>query len=731
MESIVCTINLVQYHDPESGFSIIKAVPEGSLGIITVRIKMLEPTPGMTIKAEGEWEKSKYGLQFVASEWEEELPKSLIGIEGYLSSGMIKGIGPIYAKKIVQTFGTDSFKILDEAPERLKEVPGIGDKRATEIAESWVKQQAIRNLMIFLKHYNIGTRLIIKIYRMFGDEAIGIIKDNPYRLTQIEGIGFKTADNIALNVGIEMDDPKRVKAGIMYKMAEMCEDGDTYCRLDDVTRHTGVMLEIDDEVVEDNVRVMLEEGTLVEDRFDCIYLKYLYDAEVNVADKLKSLATYCPMTRFSKITAEELEAKTGYHYEGNQLKAIETALEKNVMILTGGPGTGKTTVIKGIIELLSSMGLSIMCAAPTGKAAKRMSELTGRQASTIHRLLEYNPALGCTYGQYNPLPGDVLIVDEMSMVNLMLMDTLVRAIPRRMKFIMVGDIDQLPCIGSGNVLRDCIDSGVLPVVKLDKIFRQAEGSNIIWNAHNVKDGYDIVVSNKPDSDFFFLKRDDDILAETVDLVVNRLPAKYNCKPVDIQVLTPMKKCSVGVDSLNVELQKAINPVGTEVKYGKHVFRVGDKVIQTVNNYDKEVFNGDSGFIDSIYLEQKIVYVRFDERVVEYTYPDLEELSLAYAMTIHKSQGSEYPIVVIPITYANKIMMQRNLIYTAITRAKNICVIIGQRRMIDIGIANAVSYKRKTLLKERLRTSEGMPEEDKMEAQPTMPDVHQIADVHYL
>lgn len=705
MDTLVCEIQSVRFHNPENGFSILSVIPEGSMMTATLQIKMPDPTPGITISATGEWEKSKFGLQFVATDWEERLPTSLIGIEGYLASGLIKGIGPIYAKKIVQTFGTDSFEVLDKYPERLKSVPGIGPKRYEEIKESWSKQQSVRNLMIFLKHYNVSTRIVIKINNLYGDDAIEVIKANPYRLVDaIDGITFQIADNIGLNSGIEMNDPRRVCAGIKYKMNEMCDNGDTYCKLRDVEYQAGTMLEVDDDVIDDNVEQMKSNGTIV----DCdgrLYLKYLYDAEVYVAKKLRELATYCPMTRFSNITMDEVEARTGFHYEDNQVKAIETALNKNVMILTGGPGTGKTTVIKGIIELLSSMGLKIALAAPTGKAAKRMTELTGRQAKTIHRLLEFNPANGYCHCEANPIQDDVLIVDEMSMVNLMLMDSLMRAIRRDMKFIMVGDIDQLPCIGPGNILRDCIDSGEIPVITLNKIFRQAAGSNIIMNAHNVKDGYDIIVDNSPKSDFFFIKRDDDIMAEIVQLVTERLPKKYGYRPIDIQVLTPMKKCAIGVDKLNAELQKKINPDGESITYGKTEFRVGDKVIQTVNNYEKDVFNGDSGFIDSIFREEKTVYVRFDDRVVAYTYADLEELSLAYALTIHKSQGSEYPIVVIPITYANKIMMQRNLVYTAITRAKEICVIIGSKRMIEIGIMNAESHKRKTMLKERLSNAE--------------------------
>ena len=701
METLVSTINFVQYHNPENGFSILKVIPEGSMTTYAMQIKMMEPMVGMTIKAEGEWTKSKFGLQFSVSDWEEQMPASLIGIEGYLSSGLIHGIGPVYAKKIVQTFGTDTFNVLDNTPERLREVHGIGEKRCNEIIESWTKHRAVRNLAIFLKKYNLSTKLIVKIYRCFGDDAISIVKDNPYRLADnIEGISFKIADSIGINVGIEIDDPRRVQCGIKCKMMEMSDDGDTYSTLDDIVYFAGEMLEVEPEIIEENVERMVENGFLI----DCngnIYLKYLYDCETFVAQKISTLSNYPQIDSASKLTIEQIEERTGFHYEGNQVTAIETALNKNFMILTGGPGTGKTTVIKGIIELLSSMGKTIALAAPTGKAAKRMSELTGRQAKTIHRLLDYNPANGFAHCVGNPLIEDVLVVDETSMVNITLMDSLMRAVRDDMKVILVGDIDQLPCIGPGNILKDCIASHVVPVITLDKIFRQSAGSNIIKNAHSVKNGNPITIDNSADSDFFFMKRDEVDMQEIVDLVVNRLPKKYGYTPNDVQVLTPMKKCEIGVDNLNIELQKAINPVGEEVKYGKFTYRVGDKVLQTVNDYEKDVFNGDIGFIDAIHQEDKSVVIRFDSRIVPYLYSELDEISLAYAMTVHKSQGSEYPIVVIPITYANKIMMQRNLIYTAITRAKNICVIIGSRKMVELGIGKANSYKRKTMLKERL------------------------------
>lgn len=707
--TLVCTIVRVQYNNPENGFSVLYVTPEGSSFTECMTVKMIDPTPGMTIKAKGSWVKTKYGIQFQATEWEEQLPTTIEGIEAYLSSGLIKGIGPIYAKKIVETFKEETFTILDDYPDRLTEVSGIGDKRLNEIKESWKKNRVVRNLIIFLKKYEISTRLIIKIYNRYGEDSISVLKDNPYRLAEeIEGIGFKTADNIAINLGIPLDAPKRVQCGIRYKLLELCEDGDTYEPFKTIVYDAGDMLEVDDKIVEENIKELIEKGILV----DCdgkIYLKYLYNAEVNVAKRLKEISEYkapgeSPLAN-NALSIEEIESRTGIHYEGNQIIAIETALKSNVMVLTGGPGTGKTTVTRGIIELLTSMGMSILLAAPTGKAAKRMSELTGRNAMTIHRLLAYNPATGCAYNALNPFIEDVLIVDEASMINLTLMDVLISAVPNRMKLIIIGDIDQLPCIGSGNVLSDIINSGTIPVVMLDKIFRQAQDSNIIMNAHRIKNGENIIVDNTKSSDFFMIKMSEDINKNVVNLITKRLPMAYGYNPKDIQVLTPMKKCEVGVDKLNEMLQAEINPSGIEVKRGNTIYRVGDKVIQTVNNYEKNVFNGDSGIIDRINLEDKIVYVRFDDTIVEYTYADLEELSLAYALTIHKSQGSEYPIIVVPITYSNKKMMQRNLIYTAVTRAKKICVLVGDKRMIDLAIANAISYKRKTLLKERLQNGE--------------------------
>ena len=702
METLTCTIKDIRYQNPENGFSVLSVLFDGHIINETLVVKIIEPTIGTCLKVTGEWiRNSKFGMQFSASDWEEVLPTTKKGIEAYLSSGLIKGVGPVYAKKIVDYFGEKAIEVLENTPERLMEIKGLGTKKYEMIVESWKKSSNIRNLMMFFKQYDLSTRLIIKINNLYGEDAINVVKENPYTLISIEGIGFKTADRIALNLGFDMESPRRIEAGISYTIQAMCDDGDSFVYPKDLLYETSNLLEVDEELITPVISDMVDGGDLV----DCngkIYLYYIYNSEVNVAGKIRQLLHTTPHTRFMKTSIDDLESRTGYKYDELQIKAIQTAIDNNVMVLTGGPGTGKTTTTKGIIEMLTGMGLTIILAAPTGKAAKKMSETTGREAKTIHRLLEYNPATGCAYNEYAPLPYDVVIVDECSMINIMLMSTLMSAIAPTTKVIMIGDIDQLPAIGPGNVLGDIIDSETVPVIKLNRIFRQAQDSNIIMNAHRIKNGEPIVVSNKKDSDFFVIECRQDVIEETVDLVKRRLPLAYDCEPLDVQVLTPMKKCTVGVDNLNVALQDALNPDRISLKRGKYEFREGDKVIQTVNNYEKDVFNGDGGFITKIDLDEKIVHILFDDRELEYTYPEMEEIQLAYAMTIHKSQGSEYKIVVIPITYANKIMMERNLIYTAITRAKEICVIIGEKRMVDLAIGNVSNYERNTMLKERIQ-----------------------------
>ena len=701
-----CTVNGVLFQNAENGYTVLNVTNEGTGKKEVIIANMGEVVCGMSFHMSGEYQSSqKYGMQFVASEWEEKSPTSLRGIEQYLASGLIRGVGPIFAKKIVQKFGTFTFDVLNNNPEELLTIPGLGQKKYESICEEWKKHTVIRDIMIFLKKYDIKTGLIFKIYRRYGDEAISIIKDNPYILAdEIEGIGFKTADNIAINMGYDLESPERIACGVKYELNEWSNEGDVFAYTEDLIYESARLLEIDDEIVGESVESMISDGKLIEED-EKVYLPYLYQAEKRVADKILKMNSLAVFQPCSQMSIEDLEGKTGYKYEPEQKEAIMDAVKNRVMVLTGGPGTGKTTTTKGMIEMLLSMRYNIALAAPTGKAAKRISELTGREAKTIHRLLEFNPETGFCFNEYNYLPFDAVLVDEASMINVLLMDSLMQSINPEGKVVFIGDIDQLPCIGPGNVLKDMINSGVIPVVKLNRIFRQSQDSGIIMNAHRIKDGEDMVIRNKKDSDFFVIEDTEDTLGNTVDLVCERLPKAYGIKPQDIQVLTPMKKNNVGVININAELQKRLNPpspLKKDMKHGGLVFREGDKVIQNENDYDKGVFNGESGTITMIIPELKIVCIDFDGRNVKYEFNEMDEVILAYAMTIHKSQGSEYPIVVIPITEANKIMMQRNLIYTAITRAKQVCVLIGSKRMMRLGIARIPVERRKTTLKERLQ-----------------------------
>ena len=581
-----CVVKGVLYQNPENGYTVLtvenEATGKGDILIAT----MMEAVCGISLHCTGDWQMNpKYGRQFVATDWEEKMPTSLKGIEEYLASGLIKGIGPIFARKIVEKFGINSFDVLNNHPEDLLTIRGLGQKKYESICEEWKKQSVVRDIMIFLKKYDVKTSLILKIYRRFKEESIPIIKDNPYILAdEIDGIGFRTADNIAINMGYDLESPKRISCGIKYHLNQISDDGDMFAYRDDLVYDAAQLLEIDDDIVNDNIGKMVSDGALtaIDDR---IYLPYLYAAEKRVSDKILKMNSMAVFQWCVPPTIEELEAKTGYNYEPEQREAIMDVVKNRVMILTGGPGTGKTTTTKGMIEMLIAMRYNIALAAPTGKAAKRMSELTGHEAKTIHRLLEFNPEMGFCYNEYNYLPYDAILVDEASMINIILMDSLMQAVNPEGKIIFIGDIDQLPCIGPGNVLKDMINSGVIPVVKLNKIFRQAATSGIIVNAHRIKDGEDMVIRNKRDNDFFVMEDEDDTLADTVELVKDRLPNAYNVKPQDIQVLTPMKKNNVGTINLNNELQKVLNPPAPfkrEMKHGMLIYREGDKVIQNEN-----------------------------------------------------------------------------------------------------------------------------------------------------
>lgn len=708
METLDCIIDSVIYHSEDQGFAIL-GVSYGTKPVkkTTLLINMPEVNIGVTLNVEGEWiNNKKYGMQFKVDKWEEVLPTTLKGIERYLSCGLIKGIGIATARQIVEKFGEASLDIIDMHSEELLKVKGMGRKRAEMIWMSWDKQKGIREVMVFLKKHDITTGIGVKIYKQYGDDSIEQLKTNPYRLIyDVDGIGFLTADSIAKKLGFSDTDPLRISSAVIYVLETYCDDcGDTYVEVKDLVAKTVTLLQIAPDVISDSIYNLIEEGDLIEEGSN-VFLPKIYHSELNIAEALYHKAVD-PSPYYlddELVEIEKLEMYTKIHYEDEQIAAIKKGVTSNVIVITGGPGTGKTTITHGIVTALHKLGMSILLAAPTGKAADRMSDATGMEAMTIHRLLGAKPGGVYDHNENNPLHGDVLVVDEVSMVNVYLMNSLIKAVPEHMRLVLIGDVDQLPCIGPGNILRDVIDSGVIPVIRLTKIFRQEAGSMIITNAHAVNRGEMPIIRNKKDSDFFFIPVDDenDIPSIIVDLVCNRLSKTYHVEPKEIQVLTPMKKNAVGTFSLNKLLQEKINPVGEQIVRGDTIYRLGDKVIQTKNNYDKNVFNGDTGYINSINLEDKTLTVDYGDQFVFYDQTDMEELMLAYALTIHKSQGSEYPIVVMPIANAHYFMLSKNLLYTGITRSKKICVLVGSKNAMEYGVKNVRVAKRRTTLKDRL------------------------------
>ena len=706
MIKIRAVIEHITYQNSENGYSILKGKVKDHNDLVTLVGTMLEVPVGSVLLCEGDWKiDRKYGKQFIVQSFEEVMPATVYGIEKYLGSGLVKGIGPKFAQLIVRQFGTDTIEVIETDIERLYEVPGIGKKRVEKIRESWEKQKDIKNVMLFLQGYGVSTAYAAKIYRCYGKESIDKVNENPYRLADdIWGIGFKTADGIANKMGYEKNDLRRCKSGLTYTLSQLSDEGHVYAEQEQLLKSAMELLEADQDPIVQAMKEMVETEQLIMDG-DVIYLPPFYYAEIGTANNLKGLMN-CMGKKAAPIqpNMEAITLQTGIEYDEVQVAAILQAVNSKVMVLTGGPGTGKTTTTQGIIAALKTMGYSILLAAPTGRAAKRMSEATGMEAKTIHRLLEYNPADGYKRNDENPLEGDVLIVDECSMIDILLMNNLVKALPETMHLILVGDIDQLPSVGAGNVLRDIIDSERVPVVRLTRIFRQAQTSRIVMSAHAINEGKFPDISNGKDTDFFFIKNDDaDAVATAiVDLVKNRLPKGYHMPLSKIQVLTPMQRGVVGSANLNLILQEALNPTKEGLSRGGYNFRKGDRVMQIRNNYDKEVFNGDLGYIESVNQEDRTLMVNFEERLVEYEVSELDELSLAYATTIHKAQGSEYPIVVMPVLMKHYVMLQRNLIYTGITRAKKVCVLIGSTKALAYAIHNLTVSNRNTKLKERLQ-----------------------------
>ena len=707
MEKIKCTIERITFQNPENGYSVLQATIKGYREEQTLVGIFHEVTVGAVLTVEGTWRVDKrYGRQFAVEKWTEELPADIIGIEKYLGSGLVKGIGPKFAKLIVAKFGLDTFNVIENEPDKMLEVYGIGKGRVAKIQASWEKQKDVKDIMVFLQGHGVSSTYAAKIYKQYGKESIEKVQANPYCLADdIWGIGFKTADGIAEKLGYEKNDLRRCRSGIFYTLNKLSEDGHVYSEREQLIKSAKELLQAEEEPITQALDDMITKEDLILDE-EAIFLPPFYYAEIGVASKLKRLLEDSTGNLFDgTLNIEEIVKKTGIQYDDVQVAAIQQAVKSKVMVLTGGPGTGKTVTTQGIIAALESLGQGILLAAPTGRAAKRMNEATGKEAKTIHRLLEYNPAEGYGRNDENPLDGGVLIVDESSMIDVILMNSLLKAVPSHMRLILVGDIDQLPSVGAGNVLRDIIDSGVVPVIRLTKIFRQAQTSRIITNAHKINQGIFPDISNGRDADFFFIKQEDPEKAaqEIVNIVKNRIPKAYHYSTNDIQVLAPMQRSVVGATNLNIILQEAINPEGDFLSRGGFKYRKGDRVMQIRNNYDKEVFNGDIGIVQNVNMEDRSLTVIYEGRAVEYEDNELDEVTLAYATTIHKSQGSEYPVVVIPLLMTHFVMLQRNLVYTGITRAKKICIIVGTTKALAYSVHNMVVLKRNTKLKERLTT----------------------------
>ena len=706
MAQIRCVVERITYQNPENGYSVFRVKVKGYDDLVTLVGNLLDVPAGSVLLCQGEWRVDrKYGQQFQCSTWEEVMPATAYGIEKYLGSGLVKGIGPKFARLIVDRFGTGTIDVIETDIERLNEVHGIGPKRIAKIRESWEKQKDIKNVMLFLQGHGVSTAFAAKIYREYGKESVSKVQENPYRLADdIWGIGFKTADGIASKMGYGKDDPRRVRSGIIYTLGQLADEGHCFATDEQLLGTAAELLDVGEEAIGAVLADMSGAGDVITDG-EAIYLPPFHYAECGVARRLLALRN--GNGSLFPEDEPELPRVEGIVYDETQLEAVRLALKSKVMVLTGGPGTGKTTTTKAIIGALRSSGMKVLLAAPTGRASKRMSEATGMEAKTIHRMLEYNPKDGYQRNADNPLTGDALIVDECSMIDILLMNNLLKAVPDGMRLILVGDIDQLPSVGAGNVLRDIIDSGAVPVIRLTRIFRQAQSSRIVMSAHAVNAGRLPDLSNGRDTDFFFLREEDpEKVAESiVDLVGRRLPGAYGIGADSIQVLTPMQRGVVGAASLNIALQQSLNGNGDSLSRGGYTFRKGDRVMQLRNDYDKEVFNGDLGYITEVNLEDRVLKVDFDGRETEYDSSELDELSLAYATTIHKAQGSEYPVVVIPVMMNHFVMLQRNLIYTGITRAKKVCVLIGQLKALSYAVRNLTVQKRNTRLKERLAIPE--------------------------
>ncbi|WP_395663583.1 ATP-dependent RecD-like DNA helicase [Aestuariivirga sp.] len=707
-------VERVTFHNDENGFCVLRVKARGHRDLVTVVGHSAAIAAGEWITATGEWFNDRtHGLQFKARFLKTTPPTTAEGIEKYLSSGMIRGIGPVYAKKMVKAFGEQVFDIIEANPERLREVDGIGVVRAQRITAAWAEQKAVREIMVFLHSHGVGTARAVRIYKTYGADAIQVMTDNPYRLARdIRGIGFRTADAIAMKLGIEKTAMIRVRAGISYALTEAMDEGHCGLPVEELGPLAVELLDVPKELIQTALDLELAEGTVIADAVGetrCVFLAGLYRSEQAIAERLRTLATgKLPWAWIDPDKALPwIEQKTGLSLAPTQMEAIRLALMAKVLVITGGPGVGKTTIVNSILRILAAKGVNLLLCAPTGRAAKRMTEATGFEAKTIHRLLEVDPkGGGFKRNAENPLDCELLVIDETSMVDVPLMHALLKALPDSPALLIVGDIDQLPSVGPGQVLADIIQSEAIPVVRLTEVFRQAATSRIITAAHRINKGQmPDLAKPEGDSDFYFINAAEPEAAVPliVDLVKNRIPKRFGFDPIrDVQVLCPMNRGGVGARSLNIELQAALNPA-KEQKVDRFgwTFASGDKVMQIENDYEKEVYNGDVGYIDAVNFDTGELLASFDGRAVTYGFGELDTLVPAYAATIHKSQGSEYPAVVIPVMTQHYAMLQRNLIYTGITRGKKLVVIVGQAKAVAIAVKNVSGRRRWTKLREWL------------------------------
>jgi len=735
MDNLSGSVERITFYNPENGYTVLRLRPEvrgrqhlpglSFDGLVTVVGNLPELTPGEHLRIQGVWENHpKHGKQFKAEICEQVLPSTVAGMESYLGSGMVKGIGPKLAERIVGHFQEATFEIIENKPERLLEVPGIGQDRTGKIIAAWQEQKQVKEIMLFLHSHGVSTNLAVKIYKTYGDTALQIVQENPYQLERdIFGVGFKTADRIAQALGLAPEHPSRIEAGIVFALNEMINDGHVYAPRELLVQRATELLGVSADLIppgldrlaqDERVRSELVPLPIKDNKPDksiadekaayqtsVIYLTPLYFGEKGVAERVKALA--------GSITSFKDGKQLSLLDEGlseEQRSAVQMALAHPISILTGGPGTGKTTCLKALIATLDAKGKSYALASPTGRAAKRLSEATGSQASTIHRLLEFSPVDGFKRDDTNPLDVDFLVVDEASMLDLLLTNHLLKAVRPGAHVLFVGDVDQLPSVGAGDVLRDLIKSEIAPVTCLTTIFRQAAGSQIITNAHRINRGQ-MPVFAKDGGEFYLFPADDAGTAAdwVIDVVTERIPQKFSFDALsDIQVLSPIYRGPAGVTILNERLQEKLNPAAKdkpERKLYGTLFRVGDKVMQTRNNYDKDVYNGDIGFIWNINLIEQTLSVDFDGCLAQYEWSETDELTLAYAVSVHKAQGSEFPVVVMPIVTQHYMMLQRNLLYTAVTRARNLCVLTGSRRAIGIAVHNNKVAQRFTALEWRL------------------------------